>query len=169
MKPVFLVGYMGAGKTTISKSLASNLEVSRIDLDDYIEEKEGRSILQIFDEVGEKAFRRIEQEALHSLKDVNALIATGGGTPCFYDNMTWMNDYGVTIYLYTHPNILFGRLRQQKVKRPLIRDLDDSQLRRFIEEKLNERSCYYERANIIYNWKETPVKKLIEDIRLLVD
>ena len=112
---IFLIGYMGSGKTTLGRKLAYILQYQFIDLDDYIEKQEGRKISHIFEEDGEDYFRKLERVYLHRVIDKEDLvISTGGGTPCFFDNMNQMNEYGKTIYINIHPKALLPRKRRKR-------------------------------------------------------
>ena len=121
-----------------------------LDLDDQIEEFNGRSIPEIFREQGEGHFRLLEKEALHRMAEhPEAVISCGGGTPCFFDNIRWMNDHGITIYLNAPPEVLRQRLESQRQHRPLLNGLKDNELLEFIRNKLAERENYYRQANYI--------------------
>ena len=144
---VFLIGFMGSGKTTAGKMAAEMLGFSFIDLDHFIEEKYKKTINEIFSLEGENHFRLLEQEAIQELpKDRNLLIATGGGFPSHENNMEWLNENGETIYLKAHRGTLFSRLLHVKKNRPLIRDLSDVGLMEFIMNVLPGREIYYEKA-----------------------
>ncbi|MBR2638617.1 MAG: shikimate kinase [Bacteroidaceae bacterium] len=147
MTRIFLVGYMGAGKTTLGRALARELNLGFIDLDCYIEERYHKSISQIFAEKGEEEFRLLEQRLLHEVAEFeDVIISTGGGTPCFFDNIDYMNRQGTTVYLQVPIERLFIRLSIARSKRPLIKDKKDEELRLFIEQQLAKRQAYYSRA-----------------------
>lgn len=150
---IFLVGFMGCGKSYTGKRLADLLAYSFIDLDDLIEEIEGKSIVQIFEEKGEDYFRNVEKEVLRSLTNQeNIVIACGGGVPCFHQNMEWMKNNGKTIYLSLPPAILENRLAKEATHRPLIKDLTaKGELLSFIENKVSERNEFYQKADFIFN------------------
>lgn len=146
---IFLIGFMGSGKSYSGKRLAHALEYPFIDLDDQIEEKEQRKISEVFAREGEAIFRKIERSALHELRQFQkAVISCGGGTPCFFDNMDWMNQNGLTIYLKTPVDILVSRLESEKAHRPLLNQIEN--LSEFIIKKIKERELYYNQASIIY-------------------
>jgi len=149
MNRIFLIGYMGSGKTTIGKLLATRLGYSFVDMDAYIEEKQFKTISQIFAEQGEHEFRLLEQKCLHEVAEYeNVIISTGGGAPCFFDNMEFMNSHGLTIYLKLTATELAGRLEAIGVsKRPLLANRKGEELRRFIAEGLSKRESHYEKAN----------------------
>lgn len=151
MKPVFLTGYMGSGKTTIGQMLADALECTFIDLDKFIEQKYNRTISDIFTLNGENAFREIERECLHEVaKKEKAVIATGGGAPCFFDNMEFINKNGKSVYLKLSVTQLTQRLKQiNDGTRPLIAGLSDDELAKHIAEQLEIREPYYNRAHIV--------------------
>lgn len=146
---IYLIGYMAAGKTTIGKELAKKLAMTFIDMDDVIETKAGMPLPAIFDKKGEQAFRKLENETLREVLELdNQVIATGGGTPCFYNNMQLMNSTGSTFYLYFSPNELLNRLKLTNLNtRPLLSGKTDEELLHFITKSLNERELYYLRAN----------------------
>ena len=147
MKRIILIGYMGAGKTTIGKALASNLGLMFYDLDWYIETRMHRTVAEIFEERGEEGFREIEHNMLHEVAEFeNVVISCGGGTPCFYDNMEYMNRQGTTLYLKASPEVLAAHLRMGKSVRPLILGKNDEELRQFIIESLERREPYYSMA-----------------------
>jgi shikimate kinase len=149
-KTVYIVGFMGAGKSTLGRKLANAFDADFIDLDKYIELKEGKKIHEIFEEKGENYFRKSEAESLREIKsDKNLFVATGGGTPCHSENMRWMKENGVVIYLNIPPQILIGRLKNNDGTRPLIKSLTEEQLAEFVIDKLSERSDFYEMADII--------------------
>ncbi|MCX6256053.1 MAG: shikimate kinase [Bacteroidia bacterium] len=147
---VYIIGFMGSGKSTTGKKLASLLGWSFIDLDKEIEEHTGKTIPELFSQHGEDYFRNVESEVLKNLKShTNTVISTGGGTPCHGDNMDYMLDTGLTLYLKLTPGQLKSRLSESTGKRPLIKDLSKDRLQSFIEEKLASREKYYNRAEII--------------------
>lgn len=147
---IFLLGFMGSGKTKLGKRLSKLLKYSFIDLDQRIEEKEGRSISKIFKESGESYFRKAESAYLYSINNISAtVVATGGGTPCFHNNMDWMLQHGKCVWIKVSNEELFRRLKDTKDKRPLLRNLTDTELKDFIREKLEERTPYYSRAHLV--------------------
>ena len=152
---IFLIGFMGSGKSHVGKKLAQAIGFLFIDLDDWIEAREQRTIRQLFDAEGEAAFRQMERRALLDMAQFpSVVVACGGGTPCFFNNIEWMNDNGVTIYLQVSTDILFQRLQVDKTDRPLLRGMNEEKLRRFMEQKLAEREPFYRQASVIYEVKE---------------
>ena len=147
MKSIIIIGYMGAGKTTVGKALAKDLGVMFYDLDWYIESRMRKTVKQIFDEVGEEGFRKIEHNMLHEVAEFeNVVVSCGGGTPCFFDNMDYMNGHGQTVFLDVHPDILFNRLRVATHQRPILQGKTDEELRAFIADALEKRAPFYVQA-----------------------
>ncbi len=147
---IFLIGFMGSGKSYTGKRLARLMDYAFIDLDEFLEEGEHRSISTIFSEEGEAYFRKLESEYLRKLEGRQKLvIATGGGTPCQPDNLEWMKRNGLIIYLSAAPDLLARRLQKETSQRPLIAGLDKPSLMDFIDKKLQERARAYEEADVI--------------------
>lgn len=163
MDAIYLIGYMGCGKTTLGRALAARCDIEFVDLDDYIEAKDGRLIREIFESDGEAAFRHIEREALEEVsKKRNVLVACGGGTPCFGDNMELMNSRGVTVHLSACRPRLISRLKEGKAKRPLIAPLSDAELERFVDKQLAARMGHYEKAKSMFDSSFLENEKEIE-------
>jgi shikimate kinase len=142
---------MGAGKSYVGRQLAQALGRSFIDLDDRIEAAARQSIARYFAEHGEEAFRKLEQQCLHATKeDEKAVIACGGGTPCFFDNMDWINTHGVSIYLDATPAVIARRLQDEMAHRPILKGLKKEELEPFVTQKLADRAPFYEQAMICY-------------------
>lgn len=149
---IILIGYMGAGKTTVGKELAKALGLSFYDLDWYIESRMRKTVKQIFDEGGEEAFRNVERNMLHEVAEFeNVVISCGGGTPCFFDNMDYMNRQGDTIYLQANPEVLVQHLKMGKGVRPLLQNKTGEELVQYIKTHLEEREPYYLKAKHILN------------------
>lgn len=145
----FLVGYMGSGKSTFGQVLAQRAGLLFLDLDELIESEVGMTISKYFDQHGEAAFRALEKKMLDKLEAIDqAVIATGGGMPCFGDNMDRLNALGTTVYLEVSEEELAQRLLPQRAGRPLIAGKNESELRAFIREHLGVRKVHYEKANI---------------------
>jgi shikimate kinase len=154
MKRIFLVGYMGAGKTTIGKALAKQMNLFFVDLDVYIEARYHKTIAQLFEEKGEDGFREIERRVLQEVALFeNTLISTGGGTPCFYDNMAFMNATGQTVYLKISPAELLRRLEFARYTRtrPVLNGRSGEELNAFLMENLEKRSVYYMQASVVFD------------------
>jgi shikimate kinase len=147
---VYIIGFMGSGKSTAGKKLAASMKWSFIDLDRKIEEYAGKTIPRIFETEGEEYFRRIETDVLMGMEEArNIIISTGGGTPCHGENMDFMLRTGLTIYLKLTPEQLTSRLLDSSGERPLIKNIPDDQLMDFIERKLTQREKWYSLAKII--------------------
>lgn len=163
---VFLLGMMGSGKSFWADKLKKKLKVPAYDLDALIEMMEERTISEIFAEDGEAFFRKEEAKMLRWFKEKKQFILScGGGTPCFNDNMQWMNKNGITVFINEPVDVLVNRLQQQKDHRPLISNLSDSQLHEFITQKLSERLPYYNQSTHILTGdqlNETAFTKLLK-------
>ncbi|NJO70224.1 MAG: shikimate kinase [Bacteroidetes bacterium] len=147
---IFLVGFMGSGKSTLGKQLARKLNYQYIDQDHYIESKTAMTIADYFSTKGEESFRKLEHETLKELlKLKDTVISTGGGTPCFFNNVELMNAGGLAIYLKLRPEILMSRLKNAQQERPLIKGKSESELLEFIKMKLKEREPYYLKAKCV--------------------
>lgn len=143
---------MGAGKTTLGKALARELKIPFVDLDWHIEERYHKSISELFQEYGENDFRLIEKNMLYEVAEFeNVIISTGGGTPCFFDNMEFMNGKGATVYLDVKTDVLFRRLRVATTSRPILHGKSDEELNVFIQQALDKRMEHYRKANYIFN------------------
>lgn len=150
MQPIYIIGFMGSGKTTVGKQLARQLQYNFIDLDNEIEKAAQQSISDIFSALGEPGFRRLEKEQLEKTYKSNAtVIACGGGTPCFFDNINHMNENGITIYLRMNARELLSRLKNKQNHRPLLAGKSEAELYAFIEQKLSEREAFYLKARHI--------------------
>lgn len=148
---VYIVGYMGVGKTSIGKRLGSALGLPFIDLDAQIIARTNQSIPSIFKSIGERGFRQMEMDVLRSISDNEFVLSTGGGTPCQNENMEFMRSAGLVIWLKLPPEILVTRLKPTKAKRPLIADVADEDLLFFIDESLKLRIPFYTQAHIHFN------------------
>lgn len=152
---------MGSGKTTIGKKLANYLKYEFIDLDKLIESKAGMSIVNYFEMHGEAAFRELEREILQKTEfPEHVIIATGGGAPCFGDNMEWMNKNGLVAYLSLSPKALASRLEHSKTDRPLIRHLKGDELVDFISNKLQDREVFYNQAKYVVSASDLTAERL---------
>mgnify|MGYP000951022474 FL=1 len=141
---IILIGYMGAGKTTIGKALAAELSLRFYDLDWYIESRMRKTVAQLFAEMGEEGFRRIERNMLHEVAEFeDVLISCGGGTPCFFDNLQYINQQGRTLYLKASPDVLYKHLKMGKSVRPLLLNKTPDEVKAFISEQLAAREPFY--------------------------
>ena len=148
MTRIILIGYMGAGKTTVGKALAKELGLFFYDLDWYIETRMRKTVKQIFDERGEEGFRQIEHNMLHEVAEFeNVIVSCGGGTPCFFDNMDYLNQQAETVYLKASPEVLYEHLRMGKGVRPLLLNKTPEETRAFIREQLQQRESFYMKAH----------------------
>lgn len=162
---IFLIGYMGCGKTHWGKELAQALNLNFVDLDALIEEQQGMSISQIFDELGEVEFREREHSALVSLQDrENVVIATGGGAPCYNNNMEWMNQNGRTIFLNLEIEELADRIQKSQDDRPLVRNKSREELLTYIERHLQLRLPFYLQAQHILTGEQQTVQGLLDAV-----
>ena len=149
---IILTGYMGAGKTTVGRQLAKDLGVPFYDLDWYIESRRHKSVAQLFSEMGEEAFRRIEHNMLHEVAEFeNVVISCGGGTPCFFDNMDYMNAQGQVVYLKATADVLMQHLKMARTERPLLKGKSPEEMMTFIEEQLRSREPYYSKAKYVFD------------------
>ena len=147
MNRIILIGYMGAGKTTLGKALSKKLGLSFFDLDWFIENRFCQTVSSLFAERGEDGFRKIEREMLHEIAEFeNVIISAGGGTPCFFDNMDYMNRQAETVYLKATPEVLFRHLQPGRHKRPLLASKTDEEMMDFIVSSLKEREPFYSQA-----------------------
>ena len=151
MTRILLIGFMAAGKTTLGKALARELGLQFIDLDHYIENRYRSTVSQLFAERGEEAFRQIERNMLHEVAEFeDVIIATGGGTPCFFDNMDYMNGQGTTVFLEASVDTIHTRLTIARTQRPLVAQKTSDELRDYIIQMLELRKPYYSRAHHIF-------------------
>jgi shikimate kinase len=147
MKRIILVGYMGSGKTTVGKALARELGLQFYDLDWYIENRRRKTVPQIFAERGEAGFREIERNMLHEVAEFeNIVLSCGGGTPCFFDNMDYLNQQGSVIWLKADAEVLYKHLLMGKTERPLLKGKSPEELITFIREQLAQREPFYSKA-----------------------
>jgi shikimate kinase len=163
---IYLIGFMGCGKTTLGKRLASRLGYPFIDHDKVIEARVQLSIAEYFNQYGEEAFRKLENETIKTMElPDKAVIATGGGAPCFYDNLEWMNGDGLTIYLSLSPKALAERLRNATEQRPILKQLKDQTLEEFITERLQLRAPFYSQAKLTIKGKDQSPEQVIEILK----
>jgi shikimate kinase len=163
--PIFLIGYMGAGKTTIGKIIARCLNFVFIDLDNYIENRHHQSVSSIFSTHGEGEFRLIEHNILHEVGMFESVVvSTGGGAPCFFDNMEFMNSVGLTVYLKASANELVKRLKAQEWKRPLLMERKDGELLDFVSDSLKKRNEFYMQAQLILEIDGMDIESVVNSL-----
>ena len=173
MTRIILIGYMGAGKTTVGKALSKELGIIFYDLDWYIESRMRKTVAQIFAEKGEEGFRKIEYNMLHEVAEFeDVIISCGGGTPCFFDNMDYLNQQGKVVYLKADPEVLYKHLLMGKTERPLLKDKTPEELIAYITEHLKEREPFYGKArhildvNVLDNYDKIAIS--VERIKSLL-
>ncbi len=174
MRRIIIVGYMGAGKTTVGKALAKELGMQFYDLDWYIEGRMRKTVPQLFAERGEDGFREIERRLLHEAAEFeDVVLSCGGGTPCFFDNMEYMNLQGDTVYLKASPEVLCAHLKMGKTRRPLLEGKDKDELLAFVTEQLARREDYYTKAKHVLNVdlldNYEKIKVSVERLREMLD
>ena len=181
MKPIFLMGYMGCGKSTLGRALADELGVQFIDLDAYIEERYHKKVSEIFAEMGEQDFRQMERRMLEEVAECSdVVVACGGGTPCYFDNVALMNSRGLTVYLSVSIERLTERLTRPKAKakRPLIAQKSDEEIRQFIIDARAKRDPFYSQAALRFDstdietaqatvFRARRLKQVLEDKNLI--
>lgn len=154
---------MGAGKTTVGKALAKRMNLSFVDLDTYIEARYHKTISRLFEEKTEEGFREIERRMLHEVAMFeNILVSTGGGAPCFYDNMAFMNSAGQTVYLKVSPAELTKRLKSAKHARPILNGRCGEDLDAFVLENLSKRDVYYMQASVVFDTETMATDKDVQ-------
>ena len=174
MKRIVLIGYMGSGKTTVGKALAKEIGLQFYDLDWYIESRMRKKVSQIFAEQGEEGFRRIERNMLHEVAEFeDVVVSCGGGTPCFFDNMDYLNNQAQVVYLKADPEVLHKHLLMGKGDRPLLKGKSPEELITFIREQLEKREPFYTKArysldvSLMDNYEK--IKITIEKLKELLD
>lgn len=161
-----MIGYMGCGKSTMGRKLSQKLDVVFVDLDKYIEEKYSKTVPQIFAEEGEDAFRLKERAALEEVAAFDeVIVATGGGAPCFFDNMELMNESGLCVFLDVDYEELADRLIHSKTERPLIKGKSPEELVGFIESMMLKRRPFYEKAKCVLKGNEIKPEQVIAEIK----
>ena len=164
-KHIILIGFMGSGKTTIGKQLATELNLPFIDSDEVIEQQQGKTITQIFDESGEDAFRKMEQDFITSLEnEERSVVAVGGGMPCFEDNIHRLKTVGQVFYLNVSLMTLTQRLMNNRENRPLLAELSQNELSAHVFERLTNRTVFYRQAHSIIPNEGSDVKRVVAEI-----
>ena len=152
MELIYLVGYMGSGKSSVGRKLASELNWNFVDLDEYIEDRCGHSISKLFSHFGETIFRQLEASNVYaSALWKNTVVATGGGAPCFFENMDVMNDAGLTIYLDVPVQQIINRIQKDHIERPLVSGKSNEEMHQFVNEHLASRIAHYQQAQLRIN------------------
>ncbi len=164
MQPIFLIGYMGCGKSTMGRAVSELTGIPFIDLDNYIERRFHLTVKAIFAERGEEGFRDVERRMLQEVADFeDVIVACGGGTPCFFDNMEYMNSHGTTVFLNTPIPRLHSRLMRGRHKRPLIANKNEEELMEFIQKALADRMEHYTKAQIEFSSERLENREEIEN------
>lgn len=163
---IFLIGFMGSGKTYWGRQLSHKLGIPFFDLDEQVASHAGQPIPDIFAREGEEHFRLLEKETLYIITESHEsfVMACGGGTPCFFNNIEYMNNAGTTVWINPGAELLFERLVKERPGRPLIKDLTDDQLKSFISRKYADRKIYYEQATLKFEEDPLMIEKLVESI-----
>lgn len=168
---IYLIGFMGSGKSTLGRPLANRLGYSFVDLDEQIETHSGCKIADIFAQYGEEYFRNLESQYLKEIaaNKSNLVVSTGGGVPCFNNNMELMNASGVTIYLNLSPKMLADRLSNARATRPLIASKSSDELLQYITQTLAARDEFYSKANVIIANPSRDVSQIVTVISPYLD
>jgi len=163
---IFLIGFMGCGKTHLGRELSERLQLPFFDLDEKLVEKEEKPINEIFEQEGEEYFRLLEKDVLYLLTESHDsfVMACGGGTPCFYNNIDYMKSKGVTVWINCSIECLYKRLESNKSSRPLVKDLSNDQLRSYIIKKFADRKIFYQQAALILSEDESDVDSLLKNL-----
>lgn len=161
---IFLIGFMGSGKSHWGRLLSQRLQLPYYDLDALILESAGKTITSIFEEEGEEYFRLLEKDLLEDVirENPSLVLSCGGGTPCFFNNIELMKKEGLVVWLNTETNTLLARLQKEKAKRPLIKDISEADLRSYILKKINDRRIYYEQADLHIEEDKINLEELIQ-------
>ncbi len=163
---IFLIGFMGSGKTHWGRLLSEKLGIRFFDLDEQVVEHAGKPITEIFAADGEEQFRMMEKDILHIITESHEsfVMACGGGSPCYFNNIEYMNQAGTSVWINTPLDTIFSRLIGEKDKRPLIKSLPDDQLKNFISKKFADRKIYYEQADVVVDDEPLQLEQLIQKI-----
>lgn len=174
MTRIILIGYMGAGKTTVGHQLAAALGLPFYDLDWYIQMRFHRTVDELFQERGEEGFRELEHNMLHEVAEFeDVIISCGGGTPCFFDNMDYLNAQGQVVYLQAEPEVLYKHLLMGKTERPLLKGKTSDELIAYIREQLEKREPFYKKANHTFDVSlmdsREKIQTTVNDLRALLE
>ena len=163
---IFLIGFMGSGKTYWGRQLSQKLDLPFFDLDEQIVNAENKTITEIFANEGEEYFRLKEKEIMHIITESHTtfVMSCGGGAPCYFNNIEYMNKAGTTVWINATIDTLFKRLLTEKDQRPLLKDLSDDALKTFIKKKFSDRKIYYEQADLIIEDEDITLDHFIEKI-----
>lgn len=163
---IFLIGFMGTGKTYWGKKIGQNLKIPFFDLDEKIVEREGKSINELFESMGEENFRLLEKEILYLLTESHEtfVMSCGGGTPCYFNNIDYLKKNGTVVWINSSAENLYSRLLKEKDSRPLLMNVPDEDLKAFIVKKSASRKIFYEQANVIASEDELTLDELIRKI-----
>jgi shikimate kinase len=163
---IFLIGFMGCGKTHWARLLSQKLSFPFFDLDEKIVEHENKSVAEIFDNEGEEYFRLLEKDVLHLLSESHDsfVMATGGGTPCFYNNIDYLKKQGTVVWINCSTDCLYQRLIKEKSQRPLISDIPDDELKSYIVRKYSSRKIFYQQANVILPEEHVTIENMVSKI-----
>jgi shikimate kinase len=163
---IYLIGFMGSGKSYWGRKLSASLNIPFFDLDDVIVMREGKPITEIFANQGEEYFRLLEKDTLINLTESHDafVVSSGGGTPCFFGNIDYMKEHGKVIWLNTSTQVLIDRLLKEKKHRPLLMDIPDEDMKSFIIKKLHDRKMYYEQAHLSLHEEELSLEQIKEAI-----
>lgn len=165
---IFIIGYMCSGKSSVSRKLANRLGYQAFDTDDLFEEKYHISVQDFFDKYGEDYFRKFESEILKKTGEMhNVVVSTGGGTPCFFDNMQWMNENGTTVFVKISPMTAVNRLLTARRKRPLIYGKNEEELKQYVENHYNSRLPYYEQATFTVKGENVDLDEIMNLLKNL--
>lgn len=161
---IFLIGFMGCGKTHWGKQLSEKLQIPFFDLDSVIEEQEGKTITAIFAEMGEEYFRMLERDVLYMLTENHEtfVMATGGGAPCFFNNIDYLKKRGTTVWINCSTETVYKRLVKEKETRPLVKNIPDAELKSYIIRKHADRKIFYRQAAVILQEEDLTLDTLIE-------
>jgi shikimate kinase len=163
---IFLIGFMGSGKTHWGKQLSQKLNLPFFDLDEQIVANEEKSINAIFEELGEEYFRLLEKDVLHIITESKEsfVMACGGGTPCYFNNIDYMKKSGTPVWINTSVEVMYERLLKDAAHRPLVKELTEDQLKEYIIKKFSDRKIYYQQAELIIDDETISLNNFVEKI-----